>query len=250
MLHGAWLLSIALAAQTPPSPVPPPEPTPIADDRPIVDIFQNFIADIRALPSPESALVAGVGGGASLALGAADDDVDAWSESEGQSPYTKALGWIGDGWVQAGGAFGTYAVGVLTKHRLTRHVGSDLIRAQFMNGVLTRSLKIVVDRTRPSGGGHSFPSGHSSATFTSAAVLHSHFGWKVGAPAYAVAGLVGWTRVRDRAHWLSDVAVGATLGTIVGRTVARGHGERAWTIVPTASATSVAIHITRTAGDR
>ena len=67
------------------------------------------------------------------------------------------------------------------------------------------------------------PSGHTSATFASAAVLHRHYGWKIGLPAYAAASFVGWTRVRDRVHWLSDVAFGAAIGTVAGRAVAGRH---------------------------
>ena len=60
------------------------------------------------------------------------------------------------------------------------------------------------------------PSGHTSATFASAAVLQDHFGWKVGVPSFAVAGFVGWTRIRDQHHWLTDVLVGAMIGFAVG----------------------------------
>ena len=106
--------------------------------------------------------------------------------------------------------------------------------------------ELSVDRARPSGGQHAFPSGHTSATFASAAVLQGHFGWKVGAPAYAVAGLVGWTRVRDRAHWMSDVFFGATLGTIAGRTITRGHRPASWSLVPTATPGGAAVFVVKT----
>ena len=127
----------------------------------------------------------------------------------------------------------TYAVGKLAHSPQVTHVGSDLIRAQVLNAVITTSLKVVVDRQRPNGGHWSFPSGHTSATFASAATLHAHYGWKVGIPAYATAGFVAWTRVRDREHWLSDVAFGSAIGIVAGRTVASKHGPRRVTVVPT-----------------
>jgi membrane-associated phospholipid phosphatase len=130
------------------------------------------------------------------------------------------------------------------RHAAVTHVGSDLIRAQVLNGLTTRGLKIFVDRRRPGGGGHSFPSGHSSATFASAAILGTHFGWKVAVPAYAVGGFVGWARVRDGEHWLTDVVVGATIGTIIGRTVARTHGS-SWAVVPVVSGSSTGILIVK-----
>jgi membrane-associated phospholipid phosphatase len=124
-------------------------------------------------------------------------------------------------------------------------VGSDLIRAQVLNAVITRGLKFAVGRKRPSGGRESLPSGHASASFASAAVLDSHFGPKVGLPAYAVAGFIGWTRVRDNAHWLTDVIVGGAIGAAVGRTVARGHRTMTWAVVPTVTRDQVAVHVVR-----
>jgi len=128
----------------------------------------------------------------------------------------------------------TWGVGELTKHRLVAHVGSDLIRTQVMNGLLSRGLKIAVDRKRPTGGGHAFPSGHTSASFATAGVVHQHFGWKAGAPAYAVASFIGYTRIRDRAHWLSDAVFGAALGLASARAVTRDHKSQTWTIAPAA----------------
>lgn len=116
-----------------------------------------------------------------------------------------------------------------------------MIRAQAMNAVLTTTIKYAVDRTRPTGGGHAFPSGHTSAAFASAAVLHGHYGWKTGVPAFAVASFVGWTRVRDRSHWMSDVVFGAAIGTMTGLTVTAGHRQRSWVVVPTAGKSGVGV---------
>ena len=160
--------------------------------------------------------------------------------------YTR-IGRIGGaGWVHGSAAVATYAVGLVTDHEPTVHVGSDLIRAQALNGVLTRVMKIAVQRKRPSGSSDSLPSGHASASFATAAVLGGHFGWKVAVPAYAGAGFIGWTRVRDRAHWLSDV---------VDRRHHRHHrrphgdeldiGARSWTVTPTAGRGSVGVMVVR-----
>ena len=80
----------------------------------------------------------------------------------------------------------------------------------------------------------SFPSGHSAATFASATVLQRHFGWKVGVPAFAVASYVAASRVQEKRHFLSDVAFGATLGIIAGRTVTVGRGEARFAVSPMA----------------
>ena len=58
----------------------------------------------------------------------------------------------------------------------------------------------------------SFPSGHSSVSFASAAFLQRRYGWKVGAPAYAVAAYVGWGRVFAKKHHIWDVVAGGAIG--------------------------------------
>lgn len=241
MLSAACALALGLALG---AASPQDSAAPSTVDRPFHQLFRNLGHDFLALPSRDTAVIAVAGSLAAAAMHPADDDVSEWGDNLGHSQYARIGAWLGDGWVQGGAAVATYVVGVSTKNARTTHVGSDLIRAQFLNGLTTRALKIFVDRERPGGGGHSFPSGHSSAMFATAGVLGSHFGWKVAAPAYAIGGLVGWSRVRDGEHWLTDVVVGATLGTIIGRTVVRTHGA-AWTVVPTVSKSGTTVLIVR-----
>ena len=112
-----------------------------------------------------------------------------------------------------------------------------------LNGIITRSLKYAVDRERPDGGQHSFPSGHSSATFATASVLHEHFGWKVGVPPMPSRSFVAWARFRDNSHWLSDVVFGSAIGIAVGRTVVGGHAPTSWQVLPTATKGGAAIYL-------
>ncbi len=72
-------------------------------------------------------------------------------------------------------------------------------------------LKPAVDRTRPNGGKYSFPSGHTASAFAGAAFVQMRYGWALGAPAYALASFVGYSRVESRQHYTSDVLAGATL---------------------------------------
>lgn len=77
----------------------------------------------------------------------------------------------------------------------------------------TLILKYAVKERRPDGSNmHSFPSGHSSVSFASAAFLQRRYGWKVGAPAYAVAAYVGWGRVFAKKHHIWDVVAGGAIG--------------------------------------
>jgi membrane-associated phospholipid phosphatase len=73
-------------------------------------------------------------------------------------------------------------------------------------------LKPTVDRQRPDGGSESFPSGHSASAFAGAAFLQRRYGWSYGAPAYAVAGFVAYSRVESKRHWTSDVIAGGAIG--------------------------------------
>jgi membrane-associated phospholipid phosphatase len=241
VLQAAWIIAatVALPAATRTQPAEAAWP----DDRPLTRFVQNLGRDLSDLPSADSAVVLGVGGSASLAAHPVDDNLRDWAADRGESEYTSIGRTIGDGWIQAAGAIGTYAAGRLARHAPTAHIGSDLIRAQALNGVLTTAIKYAVDRSRPSGGHHAFPSGHASASFASAAVLAGHFGWRAGVPAYAVAGFVGWTRIRDRAHWLSDVVFGAAIGTTAGLTVTRGHRPRTVTVVPTRTPGGAALYV-------
>lgn len=80
--------------------------------------------------------------------------------------------------------------------------------------LITHGLKRIIDKTRPNGGRHSFPSGHTSAAFMGAAFLEKRHGWSVGIPAYLLASYVGWTRVEAKQHDEWDVFVGATIGIV------------------------------------
>lgn len=130
---------------------------------------------------------------------------------------------VGGALFQGGAAAATFALGKVFDQPELASVGRDLIRAQIVTQGLTQALKLSVGRTRPDGSSRtSFPSGHTSATFASATVLERHYGWKVGIPAYAVAGWVAASRLSENKHYLSDVIFGAALGIVGGRTVTFG----------------------------
>jgi membrane-associated phospholipid phosphatase len=97
---------------------------------------------------------------------------------------------------------------------------SDLFRAQMLNGIMTMAVKRITHRTRPDGSAWSFPSGHTSTTFATAAVIYRHFGSKPGIPAFALASYVGLSRLQENRHYLSDVVAGAVLGSYIGLKIA------------------------------
>jgi membrane-associated phospholipid phosphatase len=120
----------------------------------------------------------------------------------------------------------------------------DLTQASLLNGLLTGGLKHAVQRTRPSGGNYSFPSGHTSTAFAAAAVVDHYYGWKTSVAAYAAATFVGVSRIDTGKHYVSDVAAGATVGYIVGRTVThRSKTKHAFLWAPIVSPSSETVGI-------
>ena len=78
---------------------------------------------------------------------------------------------------------------------------------------ITYALKYLVKKERPDGSDNlSFPSMHTSVSFTGAAFIQRRYGWKWGFPAYAVATYVGWSRIYGQKHDWWDVAAGAAIG--------------------------------------
>lgn len=96
---------------------------------------------------------------------------------------------------------------------------------------VTMLLKYTVMENRPDfSNRHSFPSGHASVTFATAAFLQRRYGWKFGGPAYAIAAYTAWGRVYGRKHHWWDVVAGAAIGAgsayIFTRQWARDHELR------------------------
>jgi membrane-associated phospholipid phosphatase len=109
---------------------------------------------------------------------------------------------------------------------------------------LTEAIKFSVNRTRPDGTAHSFPSGHAASMFATATVLQRDFGWKAGVPAFALASYVAASRIETRRHYLSDVAFGAAVGIIAAHTVTIGHGNKRFALTPIASPSGGAVGLT------
>ena len=78
---------------------------------------------------------------------------------------------------------------------------------------VTFALKYLVKKERPDHSDfHSFPSMHTSVSFTAASFIQSRYGWKWGIPAYIVSSYIGWSRVYGKKHDWVDVASGAAIG--------------------------------------
>ena len=93
--------------------------------------------------------------------------------------------------------------------------------AELVTAGATSLLKETINRSRPDGGGKSFPSGHSSSAFSSATLANRNLN-SISMPEemriplqignILLATGVGWARVEAGRHYPSDVLVGAGLG--------------------------------------
>ena len=204
-------------------------------------LFTDTVRDLKHLPTKDTAMWLTVGAvfAASVHPGYHDVSQQLSGATALRDPARPGAV-IGSTPFQVGGATALFAVGKLSGHPRLAHVGGDLLRAQLLAEGLTVGLKQTFRRDRPEGTGFSFPSGHTTVSFASATVLQRHFGWKIGAPAYAVAGYVALSRVQMRRHYLSDVAFGAALGIVAGRTITLGH-ERGLTVTPQATPGGAAV---------
>lgn len=198
-------------------------------DRPVLSVTELFTGtarDFRHLPTRRNAAWLTLGAGGSLAARPADNDVTRRLSTQASLHEPLEAGAvIGGTPVQLSAAMLTYAIGRMTSSPCAASVAGDLVRAQLMAEGLSIGIKRSVRRPRPEGSGFSFPSGHTTVSFASATVLQQHFGWKIGAPAYAAATYVAASRVQMKRHYLSDVAFGAALGIVSGRAVTFGHSR-------------------------
>lgn len=114
--------------------------------------------------------------------------------------------------------------GIASDNRDMRSNALYVASSTATTALLNAGLKLIFKRPRPfrryswftalaHNGGYSFPSGHSSSTFSNAmAVSHAYPKWYVIAPSFLWAGAVSYSRLYLGVHNPSDVAAGALLG--------------------------------------
>lgn len=192
------------------------------DQHGLPTVFTCILHDVREVARKDSLTWLGTGGVLAAGSLLVDDEVTRAVTDPESHAWLAPGDPLGEAWLHFGAPLALIAVARATGHSDAARLGVVLLRTQVVNGILTRSLKML-PRARPYQeigrlGKGSFPSGHTSASFATATVLHRRFGWRGGVPAYAVATYVGISRL-ERVHYLSDVMFGAGLGIASGLTV-------------------------------
>jgi membrane-associated phospholipid phosphatase len=196
-------------------------------------LFRAVGQDFKNLPSRENALLLGIGAGlAGLSKPAELDITEDWTRVGPEDKYLEPGAIMGNSYLHLGAAFALYTAGRVSHNTRVGAFGADLVRAQILAQSTTFAIKFAANRTRPNGETRSFPSGHTSTMFATATVVQQHFGWKAGIPAFAAAAYVGASRIDANKHYLSDVAFGAALGIIAGRTVTLGTRSMKFALTP------------------
>ena len=140
------------------------------------------------------------------------------------------LDWTMLGFTQVSSGLGALAIGLILFFTSDRLVAYEFILGSITLWLVVELVKALVRRSRPSfrvtqarivglrAIGRSFPSGHTSQAFFTATLLapYFHAGAWVVFLLYAMAVLVGITRMYVGAHYPRDVLAGAILGSAWG----------------------------------
>jgi membrane-associated phospholipid phosphatase len=208
-------------------------------------LFTSLASDFKSLPTRTNFSVLGAGLASAGAFLRSDAAVSSRLSSAGWADGKfGATALTGQFPLHLAAGFAAYGIGWQAGSARTAWLGADLVRAQLLAQGTTQAIKVSVGRTRPDGTTHSFPSGHTSTMFATATVLQRHLGWAIGAPAYAAATYVAAGRIQTRRHYLSDVAFGAALGVIAGRTVTVGRGPVTFSVAPMATPSGAGVSVT------
>jgi len=88
----------------------------------------------------------------------------------------------------------------------------QFLKSYFTTSLFTYLLKVTTHKLRPDKSDNmSFPSGHTSSSFSGASFIHFRYGFKYSIPLYFLASFTGYSRVYAKKHYIKDVIAGAGL---------------------------------------
>ncbi|MFT5095107.1 MAG: hypothetical protein ACI93T_003954 [Porticoccaceae bacterium] len=198
--------------------------------RDAIDFWPMVGHDAKQIVTARNAAILGVALGGSLII---RDDLDGQvRRNTAQHPQrwgntSESLGYLGNAEVQVPVLLAIHASSLMNEDEELHDLSTTMLSAYAINGLSTVAIKGVANTDRPTdrwnNGEYGFPSFHASSSTAIAAVLDEYYGPSAGLPAYALAGLIGWSRIDQRDHDLSDVVFGAAMGYVIGKSVARHH---------------------------
>jgi len=134
------------------------------------------------------------------------------SNTESADNYLQYLPLIAD--------YGLSALGAKAKHGYEDRTIA-LATSYLSLAIIVNSLKLTIDAPRPSGSANnSFPSGHTATAFMGAEIIRQEY--KDDAPLYGIAAYIfatgiGYARIYNDRHWMTDVIAGAGTGILSAR---------------------------------
>jgi membrane-associated phospholipid phosphatase len=166
--------------------------------------------------------------GAVAALSPLDEPVrDGWQDvrSTSSNDVAKVIRHVGQPEVYATVALGTVAAGLISGNSKITRAGARISSGIALGGAVATMIKLGLGRRRPfsaedqytfgpfSKADASFPSGHTMTAFALATgVSDEVHSLPVTIGMYTLATGVGWSRMNDNKHWLTDVVAGAGIG--------------------------------------
>jgi hypothetical protein len=197
------------------------------------DFFPMLARDAKGLINwHDLALLGGALGGAIAIRQDLDGEVrkDTEEHPVRWGEGSEVLGYMGEVQYQVPVLLGVYGYSLSSENEELHDLSRAMISAYTSNGFSTLAVKGIANTDRPSpvwnDGNFGFPSFHTSSSFSVAAVVEEYHGIGTALPVYALAGLIGWSRIDERNHDLSDVVFGAAMGYVIGKSVARQHKEQ------------------------
>ncbi len=175
----------------------------------------------------------------------------AWQENR-TLEVLEPVGYVWGGGAVVGAGLGLWLGGLKARNAAVATTGFRALEAIAVSGTLTALLKGTVGRARPRidstdawnaeafrgfrgtvGDYKSMASGHATSAFAFAAAVTGEVRRRrperalvVGVTTYTLAGVSAYARLHENAHWLSDVTMGATIGTVSAWAVSRWHDTR------------------------
>jgi membrane-associated phospholipid phosphatase len=179
--------------------------------------------------------------GSGLLFYSVDQEIQQGFRDETTNEAARFITSLGNGGTLAALAAALYVGGEVSNNDGLRKTALLSFESLLTSGIIVKSIKILVGRARPQTGEpynifdpftlrssyNSFPSGHSAAAFSVAAVISSQSkDANVDFLVYSLATLIAISRVYQNKHWVSDIFIGSVIGHVVGKKICALNRDR------------------------